>query len=683
MFSRAMLAVFIAVTLFAALPATASTQPSPPFLEDNQKCALPTVKCSVCSANPTPPAECAAVGASLQSEDCNTTFFQLVTSSNKVPLKNCFNDSSECAVIWVPLVRAVKTTSPGKRYWCDLQPRVFGASFSAYPQTSYVWGSWNTTTKANYSLSVYNPDVDPKPFFKEDSSDSLAYQQKGGVKVPQPDVYNVSLTACNSLGFCDYFTEFVSFFPFTPKILPPVAYNIDGKSFAYEEQPISFQVKLSGTYSYYHYFYAVDDLPVSEGGFYANDTVFNNGLKLLPPGQHSVTLISRHYPYSANTTVHFTINPTQNPAYVNPPQIIAPASEQSFDYLSQQPIQVTVKPSGSFDLYDLEIQVDDKTVSTFSCKKNDECTTALPIQDAGKHSLKAIAYAQAFKNSSTTNFTVTPVQPVLAINIYPSTQVQAGTQTTAKCLSNPSSTPKILYRDNTPASNPDTQTLPRGTHYYSCVVEANQNYAPASASQELLVYSELNPVTLTLNGVDSDLTINYKNSVSVQATAKYGSPKLFINGTEVSNPFTAVLAAGYYNFTAFVEGNDSVEPGTATHFLTVKKIPAVLRIFLSPSDSVTQGTETTASCNSYGVPGAVFTRNSTQVQNPDTAVLPAGSYYYECFLPESQNYTASTATPKTLSVIAPVPFWTPVKQATSALSDATTKIIEWVSSLLR
>jgi hypothetical protein len=113
--------------------------------------------------------------------------------------------------------------------------------------------------------------------------------------------------------------------------------------------------------------------------------------------------------------------------------------------------------------------------------------------------------------------------------------------------------------------------------------------------------------------------------------------------------FTNLAAATYsYKWHANdTAGNRNI---TGVQTYTISKAATTLAINITPSSSITFGTQSNASCTANNNEVSVtLTRNSTGVSNPDVQTLAAGSYLYNCSAAATQNYTSASTT-STLTV---------------------------------
>jgi len=126
-----------------------------------------------------------------------------------------------------------------------------------------------------------------------------------------------------------------------------------------------------------------------------------------------------------------------------------------------------------------------------------------------------------------------------------------------------------LYRNGSSVSNPEIIELPAGVYNYTAVFQ-HQNYTAENSTIMRI---------LTINKADSQLTLtaspgwtvpeNSEVTISCSATSPL-SVTLYKDGVVVSNPYSAVLPYGIYNFTCVISDTQNYTPASMTKFLTVQ-----------------------------------------------------------------------------------------------------------------
>ncbi|MFC1742302.1 beta strand repeat-containing protein, partial [Nanoarchaeota archaeon] len=256
--------------------------------------------------------------------------------------------------------------------------------------------------------------------------------------------------------------------------------------------------------------------------------------------------------------------------------------------------------------------------------------------------------------SNTSGFTINKASTTLNLTASPSWTETYGTATTVNCTADNSEVTPTLYRNGTPVSIPDVQTLGAGTYGYVCNASATQNYTGDSTSNTLTITQTASTMALYLNGSQSNLTVTYGTASNATAIADFGSVTLYRNGTPVSNPEIATLGAGLYNYTAIGTGDANHTGSSETWYLTVNPATPVLTLAASPAWTVNNGTQTTINCtaDTAEVTPTLY-RNGTPVSIPDVQTLPIAEYEYVCNSSATQNYTTASET-NTLEVTAKI-----------------------------
>ncbi len=212
-----------------------------------------------------------------------------------------------------------------------------------------------------------------------------------------------------------------------------------------------------------------------------------------------------------------------------------------------------------------------------------------------------------------------------------------------------------LLRDGNEVSNPDQTELGAGTYVYNFTYDTTQNYTDGWISYTLTVGKAGVDVRLFLNDVEGDNSQIY-GSIS-NATAIINVTGLTVNLERNGILISAVnivsdiqtLAAGTYNYTAYVPENANYTGDSITYILTVNKTAPSIKLELNGVDSdnainykdVLNVTGSVTAGDS-GATTKLF-RNSSEVSNPDSTELAAGTYEYNFTYDESANYTAAWA----------------------------------------
>jgi hypothetical protein len=157
---------------------------------------------------------------------------------------------------------------------------------------------------------------------------------------------------------------------------------------------------------------------------------------------------------------------------------------------------------------------------------------------------------------------------------------------------------------------------------------------------------------LLLNGIEDNESIVYLQNLNATGLTDGGTLYLFRddNNVDSENGQDVVLGAGYYEYKANVTGNENYTDsiGKVLYVNVSKADPSGnLQIVITPSQSVTYGTDTsaTASETNTGDSDLVYNlfRNGVGVSNPNLMFSPnAGNYTYVFNTTGGQNYTAGS-----------------------------------------
>ncbi|MFA5930565.1 MAG: hypothetical protein WC861_06810, partial [Candidatus Micrarchaeia archaeon] len=185
---------------------------------------------------------------------------------------------------------------------------------------------------------------------------------------------------------------------------------------------------------------------------------------------------------------------------------------------------------------------------------------------------------------------------------------------------------------------------------FNCSFAGCADYAP-------LTHLSQDAINLTLNGSQANFTAAYGTSPAVSASSLSGTHLLYLDGTETANPFTASLAAGYYNFTANSTGNADYLAASATFFANITRAPSTAGIS-AISWSVQYGSDASINCSiDNSQSNLSLYRNDTLMNSSfgsnlsiTISSLAIGAYNFTCNATESENYSAASGASGALSV---------------------------------
>ena len=139
----------------------------------------------------------------------------------------------------------------------------------------------------------------------------------------------------------------------------------------------------------------------------------------------------------------------------------------------------------------------------------------------------------------------------------------------------------------------------------------------------------------------------------MNASSITGTQAIYLNGTQVGTTnYSAILAAGFYNFTANTSSNANFTAVPVSYFANVSQAASTVNLTESHSWSMVYGTAVNITCSPSNNQSAIgIYLNGTQVGTTNySAILAAGSYNVSCNSSGSQNYTASPQASSLLTI---------------------------------
>jgi hypothetical protein len=121
---------------------------------------------------------------------------------------------------------------------------------------------------------------------------------------------------------------------------------------------------------------------------------------------------------------------------------------------------------------------------------------------AGNHSYECSVIETANYLGATSgvmNYVVNPALTILNLTSLPGWNETEGTQTNVSCSADNLEVIPLLYRNGTPVSNPDVQTLVPGSYDYLCNATASQNYSAPLEQQNTLTINALPSIYVLWN----------------------------------------------------------------------------------------------------------------------------------------------------------------------------------------
>jgi hypothetical protein len=380
--------------------------------------------------------------------------------------------------------------------------------------------------------------------------------------------------------------------------------------------------------------------PEASANLYRNGSSINsenNQLVALAAGSYNYVCnvsSTQNYTAASNSTVYI-INKAAHTVHL---EINGTESDRSFVY----PAQTNVTGY---------LEINQAAGSAQLLRNGSAAASGSPASEAAV--LGAGLYNYTYFYPASQNYTAQSITRFLQINksatalnltISPALVVINNTQTNVSCFADNPEVNVNLYRNNTPVSNPDVQTLASGDYNYTCNTTGSQNYTAASESNILTVLAK-NPSSCSLNIIPSSPSAY---GTAITATCSCSNPEasanLYRNGTNVTNEnnTAVVLAAGNYNYVCNVSETANYSSAVNSTTYTINKAASACSLNFNPASPQTYGTAVNASCSCTNPESAAMLhRNGSDVtaENNNAVVLAAGSYFFNCTASTSQNYS--------------------------------------------
>ncbi|MFQ5405645.1 MAG: hypothetical protein ACE5DI_00600, partial [Candidatus Micrarchaeia archaeon] len=262
----------------------------------------------------------------------------------------------------------------------------------------------------------------------------------------------------------------------------------------------------------------------------------------------------------------------------------------------------------------------------------------------------------ASASRSVTLDTVAPLFSGLATNVSSPATFDAGTvQFNATWTDASTSVSSVVFEFDGVNSSVSTSS---GNEYYSSKTglavgnysyrwyanDSANNWNASSLQNFSVVMAASAPLSLYLNGSESNLSVLFGVASNASANSTVGNLTLYLNGSVVSSPHVAVLGVGFWNYTATSSGNENYSASSVSRFVEVNKSALSLLLNVSPSGVVANGSQTNVSCSSnVSEVTPLLYRNGSNVSDPDVQILSPGTYEYVCNSTQTQNYSAQSA----------------------------------------
>lgn len=273
---------------------------------------------------------------------------------------------------------------------------------------------------------------------------------------------------------------------------------------------------------------------------------------------------------------------------------------------------------------------------------------------------------QTLTVSTATGPTVTNLQPINASVVNAGTTVFFNATVTAG--SYPINTVTLLLNNGVILSGPMTsigggvyqrsvtmQTVwPTPLEYKVIAVDTNtnvgqnsvnifNNHAPTPYNSQVSPpqgqpYSPSTTYTFNISWIDDIDAIITSANITIDGTT-YSATHL--GGGNFTYSIIG-LSTGLHNYTWTATDSNGLIGTTGIQTYSVGITATILQIFITPSVSVIEGTQTTANCTSNVPVNLTLYRNGILVSNPDVQTLGVGTYTYICNTTGGGNYSAGS-----------------------------------------
>lgn len=186
--------------------------------------------------------------------------------------------------------------------------------------------------------------------------------------------------------------------------------------------------------------------------------------------------------------------------------------------------------------------------------------------------------------------------------------------------------------------------LAAGTYFYKWWANDTLGNINNSGIKSYITEKADNTLIL-LSSAGWDYNYGIESTFSCSVISGYGTPKLYIDNIEVSNPITKILSSDSYFIKCNISesqnytGSDGMYQGV----LTVNKASSQTSLTFNKTSPQIYGTSITPSCSVIsGVGTANLTLNGSIINQGQALVPGAGTWNFNCSLSESQNYTSSS-----------------------------------------
>jgi|GEM_PF-4010624 len=545
-------------------------------------------KISGLAVSPSPPSECALIGAQVYNRSCNTSI--------SVPYSVCRStwDSGWEANWWGPCPKCpagyvrdkcdsawwdfaissktychkdvtvigsctsgstVKTftqniTIPGFQEYCDTTMIISNVNVNVNALNESASVSWTDSVYGNASVSYSGP---------VSGSQSTPFTQNYNHNITltglTPGEYFLNIASCNSVSGCaSYNTTFNLNSVVRVQVESPV-----NTTYTFNT-PLFLNFTVNGSLSTYNSSYSINNLnPVN----FTSSNGFNSiQLPNLSVGFYSLILTVQAGSQNTTQTVWFSVvNAT--------PNVSLSANSWNVVYGNVSNVSCSSNDNGSLVLYrnltvvsNPDVEVLGGGVYNYTCAFTGYGYTSTNVSDL---------------------LTVTPSQSVTMVllnNSNSNLSIVYGASVIVNYSVTPNGLTTVLYENGSViANNFNTSSLSSGFYNFTAVTQGNANYSGSSDSKFLTINKAPTQLSLLLNGSNSNLTVQTGQLVNITASLNISDNiTLDINGSNqtglqnITN-ITSFSNPGNYSIQAFYNGNANYSSSFNSSWVIVNQTP--------------------------------------------------------------------------------------------------------------
>jgi hypothetical protein len=387
---------------------------------------------------------------------------------------------------------------------------------------------------------------------------------------------------------------------------------------------------------------------------------------------HSITLGAETYAYKGNTSgnLNYSANNSGSTYYVivnkaTPTCTLNSSNEWSYTYGANTTLICSCNGDGTTNMYFGGVLHNDYNNSSIIFSGNPSGHSIIcNITSGDNYTSNSTSNSLVIQKNSSTNYMHILINDTESDLTY--TYENTTNVTSYSTIAGQTELTFNLYRNgasmgsssSAPFSVSDVSQLGASTYTYVYNTTGNANYSSANVTRTLNISKKTPTLNLSTAG-----TVNYGTGSNVSGSMANTflqsdfTLNLYVNGTgPVSTNSTypylvsdnTTYGGGTYTFALNNSASANYSSASTSAGLIVNTIAPSIKLIISPSNSTTYGTSTTATGTvTTGDAGAstVLYRNASSVgTSTETNTLGAGTYNYTFYYVGSQNYSALATT---------------------------------------